>query len=234
MCNPSSEKPLQICLPTLNESENDYTLTSPISSIKKKEAFTTENDAHMDTTGTLDTSDQCSKKSEPSVLQISLGVSLENTEEKSETLKLKENPLVLMRKFYQNLYVKFVKMIGKEEKSVKGKSLEKMAETLMKKFDPDGTSIQEVIVHIGSIIFPAKFNRRAYKEIPKGSPQYKAQKLIGRFQSCMYFFTNKKFSLFLSSKINNYLYNIYSAHAHTGGTKDSAIYVLTTKLSEIK
>lgn len=221
---------LVISLPVIKDDEH---VCLPELPVEEKEAFAIASDAQMDAMGSYDTSDQCSKKSEHSDMHVPTEVNLKDGDEIPKPSLVKENPLVLMRKFYQNLYVKFVKMTGKEEKSVKGKSLEKMAETLIKKFDSDGASIQEVIVHLGSIIFPAKFNRRAFKEIPKETPQYKAQKLIGKFQSCMYFFTNKKFSLFLSSKINSYLYNIYSAQAHAGGNKESALYVLTTKLSQI-
>jgi hypothetical protein len=101
-------------------------------------------------------------------------------------LNPKNNILIRMKKFYQGLYVKFAKTLPSEQNTKKN-TLKEMSKKLQKKALINGMSYEEVVLYLGSIIYPSKnffANEKVLKTVDleiEHTPKEKAKLLIFLF-----------------------------------------------------
>lgn len=124
------------------------------------------------------------------------------------------NILTQMRKFYQSLYVKVSKQVPKDGSSKK-KVLERLGQNLKNTESASYVSLPDVIVHLGSVIYPSKVNKTVSSIVGanltegEDSKKAKAKLLVAQFQECMFSFSCKKLEKLLQNAVFNFLYQYF-------------------------
>lgn len=169
------------------------------------------------------TNEDGTKDSEPASKPLS--VSSSSVSFNRTSVKNHSNFLTNMKKYYQTLYAKLSKTCGKESTS-KRKNLILMAQLLQKKHGLSEVSLQELVVHLGCIIYPTKKLRdlKSAKTVDSEgkvkSTVVATQKLVESFHECLNDFTPDKLANLLQSKIFRELYQVYCQYlAKNNGKK---------------
>lgn len=121
------------------------------------------------------------------------------------------NVLKDMRKFYQRMYTKASKSMPKDMGS-KRQTLFLLSETIKNRFNFTDISTRELVLYLGSIIYPSKriMNLTSMKLASwANGALHKAQNLILSYNECLNNFTSEKLKLILKSKVYESLYMIY-------------------------
>ena len=152
-----------------------------------------------------------------------------------------------MRKFYQNLYVRVSKQLSKEGSSKK-KVLERLAQNLKNTHKFMICSVPEIVVHLGSVIYPSKVNTAfLHAKTPisvegQDLKKLRAKQLVAQFQDCMVTFSCQKLEKLLQDHVFSSLYQFFCENLEASlqkkqvgkeGCQKSTLNMLTSRIIDL-
>lgn len=128
--------------------------------------------------------------------------------------KKEGNLLAKMQRFYQGFFMKTSKTLHKGKNSKK-QILEAMCERLRKSTLLSEVETDDLVLHLGSIIYPSKSflkhksSFQALKNVDKVTGELRAKKAIYDFHSTLLQFSERKLEKLLAQETFNKLYNVF-------------------------
>lgn len=151
-------------------------------------------------------------------------------------LRSTDNVLQHMKHYYQMLYSKLAQVHGKTQKS-KRKLLLLMAQQIAKRYNLTDISLHEIVIHLGSIIYPSKKLKNFKigveinsKEKPKEALR-KAELLIIKFHKALFQFSAERLSSLLESPAYRALYEVFCQNLEFYEMKKEDVVPVNSKSS---